>query len=132
MINISKKYLMEVYSGSIKLENAIVDVYTPNLKKVDISNIKSKGIRKIIIGVTNDGIPILFRGDLNTEEIVNMLNDKAKNLKFEFFFEGDLVLRKLYLAKNSPQDWQYKIGKQKIKHLKRELLKVFNNWSLPF
>jgi len=126
-----KEWLLnENHKGTITIDGEVVDIYAPNLVNMDISNIINTS-RDIVVAVTDKGIPIVFRGDLDTSKIIRTLLSKSKKLQFAFYFVGNVHKKILSLSDGSPQDWQYRIPKTQIKRLAKQLERSFIGWKLP-
>jgi len=123
--------LKEENKGVLIIDGQEAIIYGPRLTSMDLNKIKSSGVTKIIIAVTIQGVPILTRGDLDNNKIIQKIMNNS-NEKFAFFFIGDIYKKILYLDENSPQDWQYSIPKSKIRTLKLEISRLLLNWKLPF
>jgi len=132
-LRISKNELLltEVRKGTFMLNGKGVEIYAPGLSQLDISNITKLGIDKIIVIVTSTGIPIIFRGDLDTDKIIDFIVKKSKQrLKILFKFVGDCKTKRLSIDESTPKDWFYRLDESRRTGLINQLKIAFNGWDL--
>jgi hypothetical protein len=132
-MNITKKYLFtEAHIDNINMKKGKVDVFSTPLSMSDISTLKRKGINFFIVGVTDNGEPVLFTGEGDTSEILEYLGRSEHNFNFIFYFNGDIIKKYITLDPSSPYDWQYKITRTQLKELKIQFDRIFQEYKLPF
>lgn len=132
-MNINRKFLMtETKLTDINMKNGEVEVYSETLSVSDLTELRAKGSKTFILGITSSGVPLLFKGESDAKEVFEYLRRMDNKYDVIAIFIGDMIKKYIYIDKTTSYDWQFVVGREEIKRLKRQFERIFINYNLPF